>query len=94
MPSNFEKRKQKEAELLKNIEEKRNKKRDTKKVKKDLTDVAFDVRIGDNGRHELITLKYNPDTKLAEVVGRRPVDRGIGILFEQKKIALKTLANI
>jgi len=87
----YEKRKLKEESLLKEVSEKR----DTKRGKIELDKIALDVILGKNGRHELVIIKYNSESKLSEVVEIRPLkNRAVGVMFDQKKIALKTLTNI
>ena len=91
MPSQYEKRK---AKATKDVVEKRAKVRKTKEVKKDLTNLAFDVILNNKGRHELVIIKYNPETRMAEVDEIKPCSRDVGVSFEIKKTALKTLAHI
>lgn len=120
MSSQFLKRKEKAAKLLKKQKSKKSEnttvldaqvekkevieetkeitvkdaKLSSSKKNNDLPNVAFDVIIGKTGRHELVTIKYNPETMKAEIIEISKLrNRTVGIAFEQKKIALKTLTN-
>ena len=87
--SNFEKRK------LKEIEAKRTKIRETKMVEPNLSRFAIDVyRLPDSNKYSLAIIKYDPLTKKAEVVEVKGTNRTVGLMFQHKKEALKTLAHI
>jgi len=93
MANQYEKRKAREAELLNEVSKKREAKR--KKINTDLTNIAFDIIKDEKGKYLLVVIKYNSATKLAEVQEIKPLgNRALGLMFEQKKTALKTLSNI
>lgn len=95
MSSQYERRKAKEAAKMKEIAEKRDavKKKITKNPKKELTHLSIDVILTE-GKHEAVIIRYNPETKEAKVEEIRPTNRGVGILFENKKTALKKLLHL
>ena len=88
MASQFEKRKAKEF-----LEKKRDEITKKVGVVKELSNTSYDVVI-ENGKYILYVIKYSPTTRMAEVIESKPVNREVGMIFQQKKTALKKLANI
>ena len=82
MPSQYERRKAKTE------------KKNEEKVKKDLTNVAYDVIVKGNKITKLVTINYNDETKEAKVVSVQPLkDRYFALAWEHKKKALKDLTE-
>lgn len=98
MATQFEKRQAKEKEKLKELaKKKKSKKKVSKKVeepKKELDKLALDVNRNDDGHYTMAVIRYNAETMEAKVVEVKKVTRDVGILFNQKKTALKTLTQI
>lgn len=89
MPTQFEKRKMKEAtdnsEPIVEVKP---------KSEKQMSELAFDIRKLADGKYELVIFNYDPENRKSKIVDVRPIDKATGILFQQKKTALKTIARI
>lgn len=92
--SQFERRKEREQEETNGLIQERESKREEvteKKSQSQFTNKSFDVVESENGKYDMVTIEYNPETKLAKVVDQKRIDRTIGMIFLRRKIAMESL---